>query len=114
MKRLIIALISAVILCSCGGTGSYSVSSGKSDEGMLSFVSAEATSITVTIDYASSYNMSTVRHKAWRKDRQIRETAQNTLYLDPGQHTVVVVMDGKEVWHKNVFISAQEHKIIEL
>ena len=38
MKKILIALIGALMLSSCG-VGSYSVSSGKADEGMISFVS---------------------------------------------------------------------------
>ena len=100
------------MLVSCG-VGSYSISSGKADEGMISFVSESKTPITVTID-DDSYNVYTVKTKAWRKDRNIKKTAQNTIFLTPGQHNVIVNMNGKEVCNKKVFISTQEHRIIEL
>lgn len=112
MKKIIIALIGALMLTSCG-VGSYSVSSGKADEGMISFVSDAKTPITVMIDN-NSYDVYTVKTKAWRKDRNIKKTAQNTIFLTPGQHNVVVTMNGKEVCNKKVFISTQEHKVIEL
>jgi len=112
MKRIIIILIAALALTSCG-VGSYSVSSGKADEGMISFVSESKTPITVTID-DSAYNVYTVKAKAWRKDRNIKKTAQNTIFLAPGQHNVVVSINGKEVCNKKVFISTEEHKVIEL
>ena len=112
MKKIIIALIGAFMLTGCG-VGSYSVSSGKADEGMISFVSELNTPITVTIDN-ETHEVSTVKAKAWHKDRNIKKTAQNTIYVTPGQHTVVVTMDGKEVCNKKVFISTQEHKVIEL
>ena len=112
MKKIIIAIIGALMLTSCG-VGSYSVSSGKADEGMISFVSESRTPITVTIDN-DSYNACTVKTKAWRKDRNIKKTAQNTIFLTPGQHNVIVTMNGKEVCNKKVFISSQEHKVIEL
>ena len=112
MKKIIIALIGALMLTNCG-VGSYSVSSGKADEGMISFVSDAKTPITVTIDN-NSYDVYTVKTKAWRRDRNIKKTAQNTILLTPGQHNVVVTMQGKEVCNKKVFISTQEHKVIEL
>lgn len=112
MKKMIIAILGALMLTSCG-VGSYSVSSGKADEGMISFVSEAKTPVTVTIDN-NSFDVYTVKTKAWRKDRNIKKTAQNTIFLAPGQHNVVVSMNGKEVCNKKVFISAQEHKVIEL
>lgn len=112
MKKILIALIGALMLSSCG-VGSYSVSSGKADEGMISFVSESKTPITVTVDN-ESHDVCTVKTKAWRKDRNIKKTAQNTIFLTPGQHNIVVTMNGKEVYNKKVFISTQEHKVIEL
>lgn len=112
MKKMIIAILGALMLTGCG-VGSYSVSSGKADEGMISFVSEAKTPVTVTIDN-NSFDVFTVKTKAWRKDRNIKKTAQNTIFLAPGQHNVVVSMNGKEVCNKKVFISAQEHKVIEL
>ena len=112
MKKMIIAILGALMLTGCG-VGSYSVSSGKADEGMISFVSEAKTPVTVTIDN-NSFDVYTVKTKAWRKDRNIKKTAQNTIFLAPGQHNVVVSMNGKEVCNKKVFISTQEHKVIEL
>ena len=112
MKKMIFAILGALMLTGCG-VGSYSVSSGKADEGMISFVSEAKTPVTVTIDN-NSFDVCTVKTKAWRKDRNIKKTAQNTIFLAPGQHNIVVRMNGKEVCNKKVFISAQEHKVIEL
>ena len=112
MKRIVIALIGALLLTSCG-VGSYSISSGKADEGMISFVSESQTPILVSID-GSNYDVYTVKAKAWRKDRNIKKTAKNTIIVSPGQHSVVVTIGGKEVYNKKVFISAQEHKVVEL
>ena len=93
MKKIIISFIGALMLTSCG-VGSYTVSSGKADEGMISFVSDAKTPITVTIDN-NSYDVCTVKTKAWRKGRDIKKTAQNTIFLTPGQHNLVVTMNGK-------------------
>lgn len=112
MKKILIALVGALLLTGCG-VGSYSVSSGKADEAMLSFVSADKTPIVVTVDN-DTYNVNTVKTKAWQKDRKIKKTAQNTIYITPGQHTVVVTVNGNEVCNKKIFVSVQEHKVIEL
>lgn len=112
MKKIIIALVGALLLASCG-VGSYSVSSGKADESMLSFVGNDKTAITVIVDN-DSYDVYTVKAKAWQKDRNIKKTAQNTIFIAPGQHNVVVKMNGVEVFQKKIFVSAQEHKVIEL
>ena len=112
MKKIIIALLGALLFTSCG-VGSYSISSGKADEAMLSFVSADKAPITVSVDN-NTFEVFTVKTKAWQKNRNIKKTAQNTIFISPGQHDVTVVMNGKEVCHKKVFVSAQEHKVIEL
>ena len=112
MKKIIIAFISTLMLAGCG-VGSYSFSSGKADEGMMSFVSESKTPIAVTIDN-DTYSVYTVKTKAWHKDRNIKKTARNTISTNPGQHDVVVTINGKEVLNKKVFISTQEHKVIEL
>ncbi len=112
MKKILLALLGALLLTACG-TGSYTVVSGKADEAMLSFVSPRATAISVTVDNAE-YSLKTVKTTAWKKDRNIKATTQNTLIVTPGQHKLVVCIDGKEVLNKTVFISVQEHKIVEL
>ena len=112
MKKTLIAAVAVLLISGCG-TGSYSVTSGLADEARLSFTSAKVTSITVFVDEAS-HDMSSVKDKAWKADRKIKQTAQNTLRLTPGTHSVKVVMDGTEVYSKKLFISASEHKVIEL
>ena len=112
MKKFIIALFSALLFSGCG-VGSYSVSSGRADEGMISFVSSTATTIRVIVDN-NTYDINTVKTKAWRKERNIKNTAKNTIIIPPGQHHVTVYISGDKVYSKKVFISTQEHKIIEL
>ena len=112
MKKIIIAAISALLLTSCG-VGSYSVSSGKADEAAISFTTAKATPITVTIDDAT-YDLSSVKDVAWKTDRKIKKTAKNTIYLTPGTHNVTVVIAGNQVYSKKLFLSASEHKVVEL
>lgn len=47
MKKLFVALFGAVMMTGCG-VGSYSISSGKADEAMLSFVSPDKTRFPLT------------------------------------------------------------------
>ena len=84
----------AVLFAGCG-VGNYSVSSGSPDEGYVTFVSGSAYTIDVNVD-------------------DIKKTAQNTITLKPGTHTLKVSADGKEIYSQKVFISAQETKIIKL
>lgn len=112
MKKILFAIIALMLLSSCG-VGNYSISSGKPDEGELSFTTARATHITVTVD-DSIHHISSVADKAWKTDRKIRKTANNTLFLSPGTHDVKVSVAGNEIFAKKLFISASEHKVIEL
>ncbi|MFA5445528.1 MAG: hypothetical protein WC128_08570 [Bacteroidales bacterium] len=109
---LLIALTSALLLSSCG-VGTYSVASGKTDEGGISFVSSKAMDITVMVN-ESSYDVQTVKEKAYKADRKIKETAKNTIRVKPGTYNVKVVVGGAEVYARKLFISASEHRIIEL
>jgi peptidoglycan hydrolase CwlO-like protein len=112
MKKLFIILLGMLLLTSCG-VGSYSISSGNADESKISFVSTDKTPITVKVDNVD-YNIFTVKTKAWRTERNIKETAENTIKISPGQHNVIVEMDGKVVCDKKIFVSSNEHKVIEL
>ena len=49
MKKIIFALVSAIVISSCG-VGSYSISSGKPDVAALSFTSTDKQPIVVHID----------------------------------------------------------------
>lgn len=112
MKKFIMAISVVLLLAGCG-VGNYSLSSGKADEGALSFVSSEASEIQVTVD-GTVYGLSCVKEQAYRTDRNIKQTAKNTIRLAPGTHEVEVAREGRTVLVKKVYISASEHKIIEL
>ena len=112
MKKIIVALLSAIVLSGCG-VGSYSVSSGKADTAALSFTSTDKLPIVVLVD-GKEYNVETVKTKAYRKDRNIKQTALNTIYVQPGQHDISVSVSGNEIFNKKVFLSATEHRVVDL
>lgn len=112
MKRLIVIVLSAALLAGCG-VGSYSVSSGMSDEAAISFKATSKYPVKVIVD-DKEYNVETVFAKGFKKDTRIKETAQNTIRLPKGQHTITVYADGREIYRKQVLLDATEHRIIEL
>lgn len=122
MKKSIVALCASLLLTACG-TGTYTVSSGKADEAMISFLSDSEEPIQVTVDGKDTYEINTVKTQEWRKNPKIKKTAKNTIYVSSGKHTVVVARreeDGyystsmKTKYEHKVFVSAQEHKMVEL
>ena len=111
MKRIFFILL-VLFTASCG-VGNYTLSSGKSDMGALSFSSDQYKDITVLIDN-DSYSIKSVKDKAYKTDRKIRPTAENTLYVTPGTHTVKVMIENEEIYSKQLYISVSEHRIVEL
>ena len=113
MKKILFAVISLFLICGCG-VGTYSLSSGKADVAELSFVANEAYGIVVEIDNSNKYELSTIKEKAYKSGRDIKNTALNTVKLVPGKHLVKVSVADKSVYTQHIFVSAGEHKIIEL
>jgi outer membrane usher protein FimD/PapC len=112
MKKLVFAAVFSMFLTGCG-VGTYSVQSGAGDAAYISFTDDVKQSIVVSIDN-KTYNVDTIKDKAYRSDRNIKKTAKNAIRLTPGQHNVSVVLNGKEIYSNKVFISTGETKIIGL
>lgn len=112
MRNIFLMALISVLLASCG-VGSYSVVTGKADEACVSFVADKKHKITVAVDN-QQYNVKTVKLKAYRKDRNIKKTVNNTIVLVPGSHEVKVSHDGNVIYTKKIFVSAGENKVIEL
>ena len=112
MKKLITIAAFTMLLTGCG-VGNYSVQSGVEDTAFISFTDDEKQDITVTVD-DQTYVLKTVKQKAYKSGRNIKQTALNTIKIGPGQHEVKVVMNGTDVFSKKIFVSTGEHKIIEL
>ena len=112
MKKLMIIAAFTMLLTGCG-VGNYSVQSGVEDAAFISFTDDVKQDITVTVD-DQTYLLKTVRQKAYKSGRNIKQTALNTIKIGPGQHVVKVMLDGADVFDKKIFVSTGEHKIIEL
>ena len=112
MNKFFLIAVFSMFLAGCG-VGTYSVQSGLEDAAYISFTDDSKQSITVNIDN-NTYNVNTVKYKAYKSDRNIKQTTKNTIKLTPGQHNVSVMLDGNEVYSRKVFLSTGETKIIEL
>ena len=112
MKKIFVFAAILTMLASCG-VGTYSVQSGVADTAFISFTDDEKQEIVVVVDN-NTYNIETVKQKAYKSGRDIKQTALNTIKLTPGQHTISVTLNGNEVYSHKVFLSAGETKIIEL
>ena len=112
MKKSMIIAALTILLTGCG-VGNYSVQSGVEDAAFISFTDDAKQDITVTVD-DQTYILKTVKQKAYKSGRNIKQTALNTIKTSTGQHEVKVVVNGTEVFSKKIFVSAGEHKIIEL
>ena len=101
-----------ILMTSCG-VGTYSVQSGVEDAAFISFTDDTKQEIVVIVDN-KTYNVETVKQKAYKSGRDIKQTALNSIKLTPGQHTISVSLNGEKIYSHKVFISTGETKIIEL
>lgn len=115
MKKIfaLFCVVGTLVLAACS-VGSHTVNSGMADEGYVCFFSTSEHAITVDID-GTSYTTQTVKQKRnWQKRRNIKATSKGMITVTPGQHSVKVTENGKEVYSKKLFISASETKIVNL
>lgn len=112
MKKFILLSMLLAILSSCG-VGNYTISSGISDEARISFTLDEKIPITVIVDDVA-YEVNTVKTKAYKSDRNIKETERNCIRLSSGQHMVKVILNDNLIFEKKLLLSQNEHRVIEL
>lgn len=112
MARFILVVAISVFLTGCG-VGVYSIQSGSNDVAYVVFTDDTKGKIVVTVDN-ETYNVNTVKQKAYKSGRDIKRTAENAIELTPGQHKVSVLQNGTEVYSRKVFLSTGETKVIEL
>ncbi len=112
MKRFSLLLLLSLMLTGCG-VGVYSVSSGKSDSAKMTFVDDSSYDIIVKIDNVE-HATQTVRVKNYKSGMNIKKTAIKAIDVSTGNHKIEVLSQGKTIYSRSIFISANEHKIIEL
>lgn len=112
MKKLFVFAAFVMVLTGCG-VGAYSVQSGVEDAAYITFTDDVKQEIVVNVDN-KTYNVETVKHKAFKSDRDIKHTALNTIKLPVGQHSVSVTLNGEVIYSHKVFLSVGENKIINL
>ena len=112
MKKLMMIAAFTMLLTGCG-VGTYSVQSGVEDAAFISFTDDIKQDITVIVD-GQTYLLQSVKQKAYKSGRNIKQTALNTVRTTSGQHEVKVMIDGNEVFAKKLLLSSGEHKILEL
>ena len=112
MKKLMMIAAFTMLLTGCG-VGTYSVQSGVEDAAFISFTDDMKQDITVIVD-GQTYLLQSVKQKAYKSGRNIKQTALNTVRTTSGQHEVKVMIDGNEVFAKKLLLSSGEHKILEL
>lgn len=112
MKKILAIAVLLFTMASCG-VGTYSYNSGRAEKAGISFVAEKKYHVTVSVD-GTEYTVNTIKLKAYRKDRRIKETTQNTIIVTPGKHEIIVKKDGKQVLKDLIFLSNNESKIIKL
>lgn len=112
MKTKLLIPLTSFLLIGCG-VGNYTLSSGKEDSAKLSFVSAKSIEIKVNID-GIEYVANTVKDKSYKSNRNIKDVSQNAIKVNPGKHKIEVYVDSAVVYSQFVFISTNEHRIVEL
>lgn len=115
MKKIVLLIMASTMLALAGcTTGVHSVASGNADECFVCFVSTEKPyDIAVTID-GTLFNLRTIEQQRFSARRDVRARSNELIVLAPGRHKVSVTRDGKEVYTKEIFVSATETKVIEL
>ena len=113
MKKYIIAILSLIAFVGCG-VGTYSHSSGRDDAAEISFVDNDSYAIKVKIDQKESYDLTTIKEKAYKSGRNIKETSMNVVKIPVGKHFIEIFVNEKCVYSKWIVVSAGEHKMIEL
>lgn len=114
MKKTILLLISifAITLSSCS-YHTLSLSGGKPDESFVCFVASKQFSIIVEIDDDIVHECKTVKQKS-NNYKNNKKKLKHTIIISPGKHSIKVLRDNKEIYSKEIFVSASEIKIITL
>ncbi|MEZ3589794.1 MAG: DUF4831 family protein [Muribaculaceae bacterium] len=113
--QIILSLVAiAMAACCITGckTGTFASEHGRDDVAYIDVVSSDAYAgkkVTVTIDGTTEFTVKV------QKSKQSTEKHNGDLYgIRPGRRSVKVVYDGKTLYEKEIFLSSQQTKIIQL
>lgn len=112
MKKILLLLVSVLFFASCG-VGTYSYSSGVAEKASIVILTDTQKSAKVYVD-GTKYKVQTVKESNFTSKRDMKKSSENTIAVEPGQHTVEVVIRGEKVYSKKVYVSNSETKVIKL
>lgn len=109
--KYIFVLITVLLVTGCK-TGVYTSEGGKSDVAYLSFTSSNLYAnkvVTVTIDNATTFEAKVV------KEKKNREKYRGEVYaIAVGRKMVKVTFEGEVLYDKEIYVTTQQTKNIEL
>lgn len=113
--RIIMSLMAIAMAAYCitgCKTGTFASEHGRDDIAYIDVVSSGAYAgkkVTVTIDGSTTFTVKV------QKSKQSTEKHNGSLYaIRPGRRSVKVVYEGKTLYQKEIFLSSQQTKIIQL
>jgi len=118
MKKLLFLFIACLLVMSGCKVGGISTSRSLENESYLEFVGTAKNykgGVDVNIDDKTTFKAKV--HNQQRKDDYFpdKNRLKGEVYAIPtGTHTVTVSYNGKVIYKKQIFVSAQENVIIEL
>lgn len=112
MKRfLIICCLSLLVLASCK-TGVYTAEYGKEDVAFISLISSDVMAnkdVQVIVDDETQFTAHI------QKAKQSTEKHNGKLFaIKPGKRHLKIVYQGKVIYEKEIFVSSQQTKLINL
>lgn len=106
----IIAILAFCLFMATGCTGLKTTTHGLENQSFLEFVGNPrlySKGVDVVVDKTKSFNAEV--HKAGKK-----RPVGNTYAIPTGKHTITVMHDDKIIYSRQIFVSAQETKIVVL
>ena len=113
MKKILLPLIVILLAAGCG-TGKHAVNTDSKAKGAISFISAKAQDIEVSIDEGSPFTMKTVKEATYKAKRKIKETKGNTVWLSCKEHRIMVEKEGQILYDKKINMTKSGHIVIML
>ena len=112
-------LLVAVVLLTAGcfssrkGSSSTTPTVTQAPDAALLFVANSSYKIDVTVD-RNQYHVKTVKSQDLDRKRNLKQAADNMIYVSPGSHQVTIRERGKIVYDQRVHVRSDETKMIKL